>query len=341
MFDKPAELKYPIIPLVDYLYLIYKEEESPGLSLNGEEYSKILRKSTSRTPVDDTPKGRVLFEIDNMIKEGMRVTSDNPRAFIPFLSSLSFKGTIANLLNTPKKLETYVKKINDVDLSLFFRELTWKITGHSELIRKEVKPFLILVPNSGIRIQLWQEIVNNSRNTRARLLVPVVFNGQLEKSLIHTFANFRWELNKMIAGANWMDPVEGGFVGAFYDFTQYYNKLSELSIDAKEELKLLFNKIKIDRDRFAYFYEKWYQYEKDGIAKLNKAVRAIFYRYIPFPAEIREALKNLPLFEHLDNKFNNIRRKELKSLESKYHKYAQPDGSLPEDLQAYLELLRK
>ena len=204
------------------------------------------------------------------------------------------------MLNIPNKLDVQIKQINDIDPSLFFRELTWKAPGKSELIRKEVKPFLILVPNSGVRIQLWQEIVNNSRSTRARLIVPTIFNDSLDKSLIHTFANFRWELNKMIAGAIWMVPVEGGFVGAFYDFSQYYQKNSELSLEAKEEIKLLFNKIKIDRERFAFFYERWLVQEKEGIAKINKAVRAIFYRYIPFPKEIRERLRNLPLYEHLD-----------------------------------------
>ncbi len=340
-FERLSELNYPIITLVDYLHLIYKEEESPGLSLNGEEYSKLVRKNTGKTAIDDTPAGKVAFEIENMIKEGMRVTSDNPRAFVPYLSSNSFKGNISTLLNTPKKVDTFIKRINDVDPNLFFRELTWKTTGHSELIRKEVKPYMILVPSSGIRVQLWQEIVNNSRNTRARIIVPIVFNGTFDKALVHTFANFRWELNKMIAGANWMDPVEGGFVGAFYDFSQYYTKLNELSIDAKEEIKLLFNKIKIDRDRFAYFYEKWFTYEKDGVAKINKVVRAIFYRHIPFPSEIRERLKFLPLYEHLDNKYNNIKRKEIKSLEAKYHKYVQNDGSLPEDLQAYLDIQKR
>lgn len=339
-FERMSELNYPILTVCDYLELVYKGDEVPGLSLNGEDFHKYLKRTMTKD-IDDSPRGKVLFEIENMIKEGLRVTSDTPRAYIPFLSSNSFKGNISTLLNTPRKLETFVKKINDIDPNLFFRELSWKIPGHSELIRKEVKPYLILAPNSGIRVQLWQELVNNSRSSRGRFIIPVVFNGTLDKSLIHTFANFRWELNKNIAGASWMDPVEGGFVGAFYDFSQYYNKMSELSLDAKEEIKSLFGKIKMDRDRFAYFYDKWQTFEKDGIAKINKVVRSIFYRYIPFPKEIREKLKYLPLYEELDNKYNNIKRRELRSLEARYHKYADPTGGLPEDIQAYLDILNR
>ncbi len=340
LFENLKNLDYPIITLAEYLSLIYRGEENPGLSLNGEEFNKLLRKSYGKE-VEDTPLGRVNFEIDNMLKEGMRITSDNPRAYIPYLTSYSFKGAVSAVMNTPKKLEAFIKKINDVDHGLFFRELTWKITGHSELIMKEVKPYMILVPNSGIRVQLWQEIVNNSRSSRARFIVPTIFNGALEKSLVHSFANFRWELNKMIAGASWMDPVEGGFVGAFYDFSQYYNKMSELSLDAKEEIKSLFNKIKIDRDRFAYYYDKWVTYEKDGVAKINKAVRQIFYRHLPFPSYIRDKLKFLPLYEDLETRFTNVRKRDLKSLEARYHKYQQPDGTLPDDLQAYMDMLRK
>lgn len=340
-FENPGEIDYPLLTAVDYLESIYKQDEVPGLSLNGEDYIKTMRHNAGRgNEFVDSPEKRVTYEIDNMLKEAMRITSDNPRAYIPFLTSHAIKGNLSNLLNTQKHLNAEVKKINTIDPTLFFRELTWKIPGKSELITKEVKPYLIIVPNAGIRIQLWQELVNNQRQSRARLIVPAIFNGTLEKSLIQSFAHFRWELNKLIAGTNWINPVEGGFVGAFYDFSQFYQKMNELSIEAKEDIKMLFNKIKMDRDRFAYYYEKWLLYEKDGIAKVNKVVRQIFYRYIPFPKHIRERLSHLPLFEDLDNRYNNITNRTVRSLEAKYRKYEDETGQLPEDLQAYLDILK-
>ncbi|MCG8569211.1 MAG: cyclic nucleotide-binding domain-containing protein [Spirochaetes bacterium] len=339
-FIKKQELEYPIITAFQYLQLIYTDEESPGLSAGGEEFNKILRKNVRNAEAEDTPEGKLIFELDNILKESMRITSDNPRAYIPYLIETSFKGPLNNVLNTPRKLEAFIKNINYVDYTLFFRELTWKIPGKSELIKKEVKPYMILVPNSGIRVQLWQELVGNSRSSRGRFIVPAIFNGDLNKSLITTFGHFRWELNKMIAGSNWMDPVEGGFVGAYYDYTQYYQKMNDLSLEAKDVIKQLFYKIKIDRDRFAHDYEIWLSYEKDGIAKMNKVVRAIFFRYIPFPIDIREKLQFLPLFEHLNTKFLNIRRRDFRSLEARYHKYVDESGNLPEDLQAYLDMMK-
>ncbi len=96
----------------------------------------------------------------------------------------------------------------------------------------------------------------------------------------------------------------------------------------------------MDRDRFAYDYFEWIEYESKGVPKLNRVVRQLFYRYIPFPKEIRENLAKLPLFTELDTKFNNIRNREYRSLEAKYHKYME-NGVLPEDLQAYLDMMKR
>ena len=332
---------YSAIPLFDYLQLIYNGEEAPGLSASGEEFNKLLRKMAGLkgNTLEDTPKSKTKFELENMIKESMRITSDNPRAFIPFLTEGAFRGLISNILNTPEKMQRYIGEINDVDYGLFFRELTWKITGKTELIKKEVKPYFILTPNSGIRVQLWQELVNNIRASKGRLVIPIIFNGDLKNPLTTSLAHFRWELNKVIAGSDWMSPVDGGFVGAFYDYTQYYNKNPELSIETREDIKAVFSKIKIDRDRFAHDYHLWVNYEKEGIPKLNSFVRAMFYRYIPFPKRIREKLCKLPMFEELDTRFNNIRNRDFRSIEVKYNKYKQ-HGVLPEDLQKYLDFLR-
>ncbi|HQJ06805.1 MAG TPA: Crp/Fnr family transcriptional regulator, partial [Spirochaetota bacterium] len=209
-----------------------------------------------------------------------------------------------------------------------------------ELIKKEVLPYLILVPNSGQRVQMWQEVINNIRASRGRFIVPVFFNGDLNKSLIMACAHFTWELCKTVVGSNWMDPTEGGLVGAYYDYSQFYDKYKDLSIEAKELIKAQFMRVKIDRDRFAYDFYEWLEFERKGVPKLNKIVRGIFYRYIPFPKEIRENLANLPLYSELDNKFNNIRNREFRSLESRYHKYMNK-GELPEDLRLYLEMMQK
>ncbi len=334
--------KIKVIHLVDYLRLIYEGTEAPSMTETGELFSKIVKKVFTKNEkvVEDTPAGKVGFEIDNMIRSAMRITSDNLRAYVPVLTENSFKGIPSRLFMQPKRLEQYIEKINKLDYTLFFRETTWKSGSKCELIKKEVTPYLILVPNSGIRVQMWQEMINNSRASRGRFVVPLIFNDDIEKSLIKACAHFRWEINKVIAGANWMDPTEGGLVGAYYDYTQYYEKTyKELSSEAKELIKEQFKRIKIDRDRFAFDYSLWLTNESKGVPKLNKVVRSMFYKHIPFPNQVREYLRKMPLFTEMDTKFTNIRNRDYKSFESRYHKYLQ-DGKLPPELQAYLDMMK-
>ncbi len=341
-FTKPFKSEFPIISFFDYLKLIYEGTEAPSMTEVGELFSKIVKKAFTKNEkvIKDTPAGRAKFEINNMARSAFRITSDNLRAYIPYINQNSFKGPFSRIFLNPKKLEQYIEKIRHVNYTLFFRETTWKIPGKSELIKKEVLPYLILVPNSGQRVQMWQEVINNIRASRGRFIVPVFFNGDLNKSLIMACAHFTWELCKTVVGSNWMDPTEGGLVGAYYDYSQFYDKYKDLSIEAKELIKAQFMRVKIDRDRFAYDFYEWLEFERKGVPKLNKIVRGIFYRYIPFPKEIRENLANLPLYSELDNKFNNIRNREFRSLESRYHKYMNK-GELPEDLRLYLEMMQK
>lgn len=338
-YFKNQSTEYPIITLYDYLLKVYNSEEEPSLSERGE-FRKLIKKPFSKNekPISDTPDGRVEFEIDNMVSTSMRITSDNVRSFIPYLSEKSFKGALSQIFVNPKKLDAYIRKIADIDYTLFYREMTWKIPGKSELIKKEIKPYLILMPSAGSRIQMWQELVYNIRTTRARYLIPVIFNSDLNKELVQSCGHFRWNLNKALV-SNWMDPVDGGLTGAYYDYELSYKKMTDLSIEAKEKIKKQISTIKIDRNRFAHDYYEWVIYESQGVPKLNKVLRKIFYRYVPFKSEIRENISKLPVYAELDRKFNIIRNRDYKKLEARFRKYKQVDR-LPEDLQAYLDMMQ-
>ena len=338
-YTKPQNTEYPIISLYDYLLLIYNKEEEPGLSEIGE-FRKIVKKPFSRKEkiIEDTPCGRLDFEIDNMIRSSMRITSDNIRAYIPYLTEKSFKGDLNQIFVSPKKIDTFMKKIASIDYTLFFRELTWKIPGKSELIKKEIKPYFIIIPNAGLRVQMWQEMVYNLRSTRARFLIPVFFNGNINKSLIHSCGHFRWNMAKALV-SNWMDPVDGGLAGAYYDYEQTYKKMMGLTIEAKEKIKEQIRGIKIDRARFATDYYEWILFESQGIPKLNKVLRKIFYRLIPFPKNIRDTISKLPVYIELDRKFNIVRTRDFKRIEARFRKYKEVD-QLPEDLHAYLNILQ-
>lgn len=340
IFTAQQNTDFTVITLFDFLLKIYNKEEEPSLSDKGE-FRKLVTKyfGKSQKQIVDTQAGRLDFEIDNMVSMSMRVTSDNIRAFIPYLTEKSFKGTLSQLLVTPKKLDVYLKRVNAIDFTLFYRELTWKIPGKSELINKEIKPYLILLPSSGLRVQMWQEIVYNIRSTKARFMIPIIFNGDLVKALIHSCGHYRWNINKAVV-SNWMDPVDGGITGAYYDYEQNYRKMMDLTTETKEKIKEQIRAIKIDRNRFAQDYYEWVIFESQGIPKLNKIVRKIFYRFIPFPNQIRTKISKLPVYLELDRKYEIIRQREFNKLEAKYKKYREVD-QLPPDLQDYLDMMQR
>jgi len=342
-FESGEELEFPIIGLYKYLTLIYNGTETPSLTETGELFSKEIKRSFGKNEkvIEDTPMGRLEFEVANMVKSCLRITSNNLRAYIPYLNDESIKGQLSNVLVTPKKLESFIKRIVMIDFSLFFRESSWKAPGKSELIKKEIRPYFILVPNAGLRVQMWQEMINNIRTSRGRFVVPAIFNSDLNKALLWALAHFRWELSKNMA-TNWMDAVEGGLCGSYYDYSQYYHKNPELSLEAKEKIKKEFSSLKMDRDRFAADYCLWIDFESKGVPKLNKVVRSIFYRFIPFTKDIRENVAKLPLFGDLDRKFTNTVIRNNKKNEMKIRRLldnSEIDISLKDELAQYLDML--
>lgn len=332
-------LDYPVITLFDFLKLIYSQEEEPSLAEWGE-FRKLVKKPVGRSQkvLEDTPQGRIDFEIDNMVSMSLRITSNNPRQYVPYLMETSFKGPLNQIFVLPKKLDALIKKVVSIDFSLFFRELTWKIPGKSELIKKEIRPYMILVPTAGLRVQMWQEMVYSIRATRARFLVPIIFNGDLFKNLIFASGHFRWNMNKALV-TNWMDPVEGGLTGAYYDYEQSYRKIPDLSDEIKDKIKKQIKSVKIDRNRFALDYYDWIVFESQGIPKLNRVLRKIFYRLIPFPKTMRDNISTLPVYSELYRKYDIISLREFKRFEAKFKKYAE-SGTMPEDLEAFLNMLQ-
>ena len=186
---------------------------------------------------------------------------------------------------------------------------------------------------------LWQELDGNNRRSRGRIVVPIFFIGELEKSLAHTVACFRWELNRSIKGAMWGDPIEGGLTGEYFDYINNFKKNSKLSNEAKDKLKERFKSLRTNRYRFADDYMMWIFYEKDGIMKLNNVVREMLYRNIPFKKEIRDRLENMPAFAPMATRYKNVGTRTFTSFERRFKKYADGENNYPKSIQQYLDFL--
>ena len=81
-----------------------------------------------------------------------------------------------------------------------------------------------------------------------------------------------------------------------------------MSIELKEKLPLNLNALEQTGDKFVNDYLSWIKYEAEGIQRLNRVVRGIFYKHIPFHKDIRDKVSKLPAYTDMHNRFTNIQK---------------------------------
>ncbi len=137
---------------------------------------------------------------------------------------------------------------------------------------QRIVPCVILIPSYGEFGVCWEPYEKSKgRSSRGRIAVPM-FGKNLKLAVLYALADFRWQLAKEIAGYHWM---EEGITGLYYGwFAQ--NKL-------KGDVKQFFI-----RD-----YINWITKEAEGTQRLDKEIRGIFWRNMPFPLEVREKLRKV------------------------------------------------
>ncbi len=340
-----------VIDEYDFLTKVYEGEEEPSITEMGLNYDEFIReqnkyKKKGEVILLDEEDGpmvqKTLHEIDQRLASTAAVCSSGGTSMaFPILSSELVKGSLLQFHVSKTQLCEIIKKISDIDFSLFYRETVLKIDDAREIISEEIVPWFIMLPIYGSKTFLWQENVGNNKRSRGRIVVPAFFMGDLEKDLLHSFACFRWELNRTVKGAMWADPIEGGLSGEYFDFVNTYKKNSRLSPEAKEKIAIRFKSLRTNRDRFADDYISWILYEREGIMKLNSVVREMFYKHIPFNKEIRARLENMPAFHKFANRYTNVKNRDIAAYERRYKKYQDAEGNYPMAIEKFFDFLKK
>lgn len=343
---KEPDPELPVLKEEEFLERIYNGDEEPSINEMGLNYEKYLqeqekhkKKHEKTIQVEDESVNKVLFEIGQRLASTVAVCSGSPSTSFPVLTSYAIKGDLSSFRVTKKRVEEIINEIRELDFSAFFRETVFKLDDAREIIKEEVIPYFIIIPSYGTKTQLWQDMVGTNKRSRGRILIPAFFMGDLKKSLVHTIACFRWELNRTMKGALWGDPVDGGLTGEYFDYINNYKKMTKLSQEAKEKVTERFKSLRTNRDRFADDYSNWILFEKDGIMKLNSAVREMFCKHVPFKKELRTRLETMPAFTKNITRYNNINAKEIESYRRRYQKYMREDGTLPPELENYIKFL--
>ncbi|KKK84181.1 hypothetical protein LCGC14_2785910, partial [marine sediment metagenome] len=144
----------------------------------------------------------------------------------------------------------------------------------------------ILHPNYGDAGICWEPFERfNRASSRGRIVIPL-YSKDLRIAVVSALADLRWQVAKEKAQHYWM---EEGITGKYY---QWFSD----------------NKLRGDvRDLFIRDYILWIAKESQGTQKLDKEVRGIFWRNIPFPKAIRDNLKNRGfVYNELYKKDTNI-----------------------------------
>ncbi len=339
----------PVMTLPYFLEKIYKSEIPPSMTEMGDYFTTILKNQEKMTKkekaaavlYEDTAEDKVRFELRTIAGDLSKMLFGNKKRALPFLCSDSLSGGAQRFFIDPELFTSLIRKYRKRDYSLFYREVLFKHKLGSDFIQKEVIPNFVFYPSFGNRSVMWQEMDGTNKKSPGRIFYPLFFTEKLEQSALTQLAYFRWELQKSIAGYNWTDPVEGGVVGVYYDYIQYYRKNPNITPEAKERLAEFIKKTKSDKDRFAQDYANWVAFEYEGKMRLNGYVRDIFYRFCPFPGKIREVMAQKPDFKVMENRFQSRRLKDSLRLKSKMIKFEKKGVPLPGELMEYSRFLER
>ena len=182
-------------------------------------------------------------------------------------------GTRENVINAMAQVEA-------LDPGLFLR------THKQQTAR--IVPNVILIPSYGDTGVCWEPFEKFNRATsRGRIAIPM-FAKNMQVAVLTALADLRWQVAKEKAAYYWM---EEGLTGKYY---QWFTE----------------SKLKGDiREYFMRDYLLWITKESTGMQKLDREVRGIFWRILPFPQAIKDNLKNRGfVYSELYKKDQNIAR---------------------------------
>lgn len=182
----------------------------------------------------------------------------------PFpLFTREFYHCTPNLTGFRERVVSILRWIEMNDRSIFRR----KIKGGNFA---RIMPFVILVPSYGDFGFCWQPFERLNRSmSRGRIVIPM-YPRNLKVSLLMAVADYRWQYAKE-RSIDWTDPQEG-ITGQYYQYLEAHK--------IKGDIKSL----------FMSDYVTWMTKEIEGTQVMEKELRGIFWRGIPFSREKREEL---------------------------------------------------
>ena len=180
----------------------------------------------------------------------------------PILMKQYFRPNIREMC-TRENVINIMAKVESIDSGVF--ERTFK--GQTS----RIVPYIVLLPTYGDTGICWEPFERYNRaSSRGRIALPL-FPKDVETAVISALADLRWQVAKERAQHYWM---EEGITGRYYQWFQEQRLRGDV------------------KDYFIRDYILWITKESQGTQKLEREVRGIFWRMLPFPQGIKDNLKN-------------------------------------------------
>ena len=228
---------------------------------NAKNQLKELEEKAGQEGVSSSLDAKTLESEFNTVRQMIKMVIGRQGNHIPFLMKQYFRSNIRDIATRENVIIEFAG-VEAIDEGLFKR--TFKRQTN------RIVPYVILVPGYGEKGICWEPFERFNRATsRGRIAIPI-FPKDLRIAVIAAAADLRWLVAKEKAQHYWM---EEGLTGRYY---QWFTE----------------KKMRGDvREAFIQDYILWITKESEGTQKLDKDVRGIFWRNIPFRQELRDRLR--------------------------------------------------
>ncbi|MCR4618162.1 MAG: hypothetical protein K5669_08265 [Lachnospiraceae bacterium] len=318
----------------DVDYEAFVHEKKVKNQITAEEEKKLMKDRTAM----------VKYELKNMFISANKVTFGLITIFCPIFNSVNVVRKLPDNLVTAGLANQVIENTKDIDFQLFYRDNLYsneRLGIKGEYVGTEVLPDVILMPNVGTRGLMWQEIQGRVRNTHARFMLPVFDLEDMKSQILHMCGEYRWEMCKRVQGARWNDVSDPSLTSEYFDYAQFYRKNHDLSVDAKEKVKLQLQRAKNSfKEMFVMDYMIWVAYESDGSPRLNKVTRSIMGKYCPFPAAKRTALLQNPTFKEIIEYYDRKQAQKIHRMDVLIQKVKNTGSPIPMEISNELEYLK-
>ncbi len=342
-----------IIPMFEWLKKIYLKEISPSLNEFQQDYITYLRESVRNGDIRqeemdallEDGDSRLKYEIKNIFTLGNRMTFGKISMFVPIFDSQLRMLPLDKSYLSNDNLTNEINRIRDLDYSIFYRSKLFSVPDYEGLqfiIHEEQIPYIILMPNIGQNMILWQNIDGRIRNSSARMLVSSFFEENLSDSVTNLCGEYRWEVCKTDQGVRWTDITDPSLTAEYNDYLQFFKKNRSLTKDQKEKIKTSLKKRSNNYKKvFVSDYLSYIKYESAGNMRLLKPEREMLFKYCPFKQKTRIALQNSPQYEKLIQVRSNKTEQKTKPIKNTIKKMENggetPPNELIEEI-SYLEM---